>query len=100
MNKENKMMSDCTLKIRDHQGREISEPLRSQSVKVWEIEPHRSSGYTHCLVMGWQDMHEELANIAVDKLERMPECDLAEGLTIKVRLIDMVYGDYLDEINN
>ena len=84
----------------DHEGREIPEPQRNEIVKVWEISPHRSNGYSHCLVMGWQDMHEELSSIAVERLENMTADEQAEGLTIKVRLIEMEYGELLDAMED
>lgn len=84
--------------VKDYRGEEIPEPERDEIVKVWEIEPHKSNGYSSCLIMGWQHMHEELADTAVAKLEDMDGDELAEGLTIKVRLIEMPYGELLDSM--
>ena len=94
------MNNDCTMMVRDYRGIEIPEPLRSQSIKVWEFEPHQSYGYTSCIVMDWQSLHELLGNMLVEKLERMDEDELREGLDVKIRLIDMTYGDYLDSFDH
>lgn len=85
---------DDTETILDYRNVKIPTPKQDDEVKVWEITPHRSTSYDHCLVMGWGDMLDEVKGTAEALLERDEGKD-EEGITIKVRLVSMTYDEFV-----
>lgn len=83
-------------KIKDWENHSIIEPGPDDVVKVWSINTHRDPSYTDCVIMGWQDMLEELKLIFEAKLESMDMEELQQGMRLEVKLVEMRYADYVD----
>ena len=85
-----------SMKVKNWEGSLIQKPGPDDMVKVWKIDNHRDPTYTDCVIMGWQDMLEEVGLLIESKLENMEEADLKLGLGITVKLTEMRYSDYED----
>lgn len=64
-------------------------------IKVWQMMPHPTCGaFDNLVVRDWGDF----LNIAQDGIEHMldvaEKSDLSEGVTFKIKLIEMTLGDY------
>lgn len=84
--------------ILNYRNESVPVPALQDIVKVWQITPHQSSEYTDCLVMGWKEMLDIVRDTAESLLERNGSDE--NGIDIKVKLIDMEYGEYLEAFDN
>ena len=64
-------------------------------IKVWEVTPHLDRHYDCLIVRGWQEMLDQVRNVAEHRLEN-PDDELPD-VTIRVRLREMTRAEY-DEL--
>jgi hypothetical protein len=86
----------------DWQGKPITEPEEpTKLVKVWMIEPHPTdSAYDACLCRSYQHAVEAMKQAIENTVDAAEEETLTnEGVTVKVKVIEMRLCEYEAEIS-
>ena len=85
---------------KDWEGRNVPDDEPADKViKVWQVTPHVGDSHFDSYVeRGWQDMLAYLNSSLEGWLERVEPDDLAEGVTLTFKLVDMTVGAYREMI--